>query len=282
MHIGFVGLGKMGSVMAPHLATAQYQVTGFDLNTAIDVSAPVSKAACLAELGDCDVIITMLPEGDVVLKAVDELLSAGCKALFIDMSSCHPEIANVMQTRLSKKGLDFIDAPVSGGVARARTAELMIMTGGDKDIFQKAEPILSMMGTALHVGPAGAGYAMKALNNYVSAAGLVTSFQALATAQNFGIQPEQFQKVINASTGRNNTTEVKIDKFVLTQAFNSGFALALMAKDVSIASDIIEQNSFDVPVTRALSSYLFNALEDLGAEADHTEIFKHVTHDKSH
>ena len=105
---------------------------------------------------------------------------------------------------------------------------------------------------------------MKALNNYVSAAGLVSSFQALATAQKFGITPHAFQQIINASTGRNNTTEVKIDKFVIPKTYDSGFALNLMAKDVAIASDIITQNGFTLPLNQPLADYLKQALIQLG------------------
>jgi len=132
------------------------------------------------------------------------------------------------------------------------------------------------MGKPVHIGPVGAGYAMKALNNYVSAAGLVTSFQALATAQKFGITPKNFQTIINASTGRNNTTEVKIDKFVLTRAFDSGFALNLMAKDVAIASDIVAEKGYMLPLTEDLANYLEEALGALGDDPDHTEIYRHL------
>ncbi len=277
MNIGFIGLGKMGSVMAPLLTRTQNRVAGFDLNYSLPPDSPVKRAGKLEELAGCDVIITMLPEGSAVLQVISDLLAAGAGGLFIDLSSCHPETGQQAAEMLAPHGNDFIDAPVSGGVARARTGELMIMAGGSEEGFERAAPLLGNMGRAVHVGPCGAGYAMKSLNNYVSAAGLVASFQALATARGFGIAPQTFQTVINASTGRNNTTEVKIDRFVINEAFNSGFALALMAKDVSIASDIIKKQGFDAPVTPALSAYLFDALDALGQSADHTEIYRHLS-----
>jgi len=276
MKIGFIGLGKMGSVMAPRLANLATELRGFDLNWQLPADSPIKPAHSIETLADCEIIFTMVPDGTAVTKIIETLLSAGTNALLVDMSSCHPNTSIRLASLLSKTGHSMLDAPVSGGVAKARTGELMIMTGGDDADFQRAAPFLKAMGDPVHIGPAGAGYAMKALNNYVSAAGLVTSFQALATAKTFGIAPSDFQKVINASTGRNNTTEVKIDKFVLTETYNSGFALHLMAKDVSIASDIIAQNGFALPLTDDLSEYLTNACQQLGGDPDHTEIYRHL------
>jgi 3-hydroxyisobutyrate dehydrogenase len=242
----------------------------------LPADSPVQPAPSIAALADCEIIFTMVPDGSVVVKIIETLLDAGTDALLVDMSSCHPDTSGQLASLLAKTGQRVLDAPVSGGVAKARTGELMIMTGGDAADFERAAPFLAAMGKPVHIGPAGAGYAMKALNNYVSAAGLVTSFQALATAKKFGIAPDDFQKVINASTGRNNTTEVKIDKFVLTEAYNSGFALNLMAKDVSIASDIITQNGFTLPLTGDLADYLKEACQQLGDDPDHTEIYRHL------
>jgi 3-hydroxyisobutyrate dehydrogenase len=276
MKTGFIGLGKMGSVMAPRLAEQATRLRGFDPNWHLPADSPVQPAPSIAALADCEIIFTMVPDGSVVVKIIETLLDAGTDALLVDMSSCHPDTSGQLASLLAKTGQRVLDAPVSGGVAKARTGELMIMTGGDAADFERAAPILAAMGKPVHIGPAGAGYAMKALNNYVSAAGLVTSFQALATAKKFGIAPGDFQKVINASTGRNNTTEVKIDKFVLTEAYNSGFALNLMAKDVSIASDIITQNGFTLPLTGDLADYLKEACQQLGDDPDHTEIYRHL------
>jgi len=277
MKVGFVGLGKMGSVMAPHLADDSTMVLGFDVNWQMPQDSPVQQANDIAELADCAVIFTMLPDGNVVLKAVNQLIDAGSEALIVDMSSCHPDTASAMHDLLAARKIPYLDAPVSGGVAKAQSANLTIMVGGDAANYSKAERLLAKMGRPVHIGPNGAGYAMKALNNYVSAAGLVSSFQALATATSYGIAPEDFQAVINGSTGRNNTTEVKIDKFVLTQAYNSGFALNLMAKDVGIAGDIITKSGFDVPFTHLLADYLNEALGRLQGDPDHTEIYRDIT-----
>ena len=134
------------------------------------------------------------------------------------MSSCHPQDSLSLADDITAEGSCFIDAPVSGGVAKATSAELMIMAGGSDEAFAAAQPLLALMGTPTLLGPAGCGHAMKALNNYVSAAGLIASFEALATARDLGIAPDRFLEVINRSTGRNNTTEAKIARYVGSEA----------------------------------------------------------------
>jgi 3-hydroxyisobutyrate dehydrogenase len=130
------------------------------------------------------------------------------------------------------------------------------------------------MGKVQFAGPLGSGHAIKALNNYVSAAGLIASFEALATARSFGIDPKNFLKIINGATGKNNTTEVKLDKFVISEKFNSGFALDLMVKDVSIADSLIKDLSADKPLSENVSNYLSKSLAELGKNSDHTEVYK--------
>ena len=277
VHIGFVGLGQMGAAMSPHLAAGGYRVTGHDLNPPAQLAVGVAFVAEPNALRDCDVIITMLPDGDVVSRVVLDLVEKGCRALIIDMSSSHPDGSRDLAATLAATGLGYIDAPVSGGVSRAMAGDLMIMAGGAVDIIARAMPILSCMGRVSHLGEAGCGHAMKALNNYVSAAGLIASFQAVATARDFGIAPDRFLDVINHATGRNNTTEVKIDRFVLTDAFNSGFALALMEKDVTIAADLMRAAGHDGPVSAAVLDDLRSGLAMLGTKADHTELFRYLT-----
>ena len=277
--IGFVGLGRMGRAMAPHLAGEGRQVTGHDLVRPDSLPANVGFSARLEDLAASDLIITMLPDGATVRGVVDRLLDEGCAAAVIDMSSSHPDDSRTLAARLAERGLSFVDAPVSGGVSRAVSAELMIMAGGTDEAVAAAMPVLACLGRPVHLGPAGCGHAMKALNNYVSAAGLIAAFEALATARAAGIAPGRFLEVINAATGRNNTTEVKIDRFVLDESYASGFALALMEKDVSIAASLMAAATRQGPLAGAVLAQLRDGLDRLGADADHTEIYRTVTRD---
>ena len=274
--IGFVGLGAMGSVMAPLPTHAGFSVIGFDKALQRSNIANVDDAFTLADLAACDSVITMLPDGTEVRAVATKLAKNGFRGLIIDMSSSHPEDTARLGKILATQGIRLIDAPVSGGVKKAEAGTLMVMAGGTADDIAAAMSLLVCFGTIQHVGPLGAGHAIKALNNYVSAAGLLASMQALATAETFGITAEKFTSVINGSTGRNNTTEVKMMPFIASRRYDSGFYLRLMTKDVRIASELITNAGFEAPITSALTNYLATAQETLGLDADHTKLYEMV------
>ena len=273
-NVGFIGLGAMGSVMAPLIVNAGYHVFGYDIHTKIDQSSGIKQVSNIRDLSNLDVIIFMLPDGKIVADVTDELLQNNIKSILIDMSSSDPRDTKMLGKKLKIKDIKLLDAPVSGGVSRAKNGELMIMAGGNEDHIECVQELLSVMGKVQYAGPLGSGHAIKALNNYVSAAGLIASFEALATAKSFGIDPDNFLKIINGATGKNNTTEVKLDKFVISEKFNSGFALDLMVKDVSIADSLIKDLSADKPLSENVSNYLSKSLAELGKNSDHTEVYK--------
>jgi 3-hydroxyisobutyrate dehydrogenase len=279
--IGFVGLGAMGSVMAPLPVKAGFTVTGFDPAAHLDDSFGVATAANLHDLASCNAVVLMLPDGTAVTRVATSLAQAGFAGLLIDMSSSQPDGTIALGKQLDESGIRLIDAPVSGGRKKAALGTLMVMAGGSAADLKAADTLLACFGKVVHVGPLAAGHAMKALNNYVSAAGLLASIKALATAESFGIAPETFTKVINGSTGRNNTTEVKLEPFIISRRYDSGFFLRLMAKDVRIASDLIKNAGFDAPITAALNEYLENAVDHLGEDADHTSLYEMVNPAKS-
>ena len=277
MHqIGFVGLGAMGSVMAPLPVAAGFSVIAFDTASQLPDLPDITMASALTDLATCDAIITMLPDGTVVTAVTKQIAAAGFCGLIIDMSSSHPDSTIQLGSELAAYGIRLIDAPVSGGVKKAAAGSLMVMAGGSAEDIAAATTLISCFGSLQHVGPLAAGHAMKALNNYVSASGLLASMQALATAESFGISADKFTSVINGSTGRNNTTEVKMMPFIASRRYDSGFFLRLMAKDVAIASELINNAGFDAPITPALNRYLAAALDELGQDADHTGLYEMV------
>jgi 3-hydroxyisobutyrate dehydrogenase len=223
-----------------------------------------------------DALITMLPDGDAVREAVLEALPALPQgAIVIDMSSADPASTRALAPALRSKGIEILDAPVSGAVAKAKDGTLAIMVGGDREVFEKSTPVLRALGKELfHVGPLGAGHAVKALNNYLGAAGTLAGFEALLVAQAFGLDARAMLEAINASTGRNSTTERKIPQQVLTGAFASGFKLALMAKDVGIAAGLARDLGVEAPYLKETLRLWRAAQKRLHAQADHTEIFR--------
>jgi len=269
--IAFIGLGVMGRLMAANLEAAGFAVQSFDLN-----GKGNRKSARDAARG-ADALITMLPDGDAVQEAVlDALPALKPGAVVVDMSSSDPVGTRALGHALSKNKILMVDAPVSGAKFKAKVATLAIMCGGEKEAFAKVLPVLQKLGNQIfHVGPLGAGHAVKALNNYLGAAGTLAGFEALLIAQAFGLDPAPMLDAINASTGRNSTTARKIPQDVLTGAFASGFKLALMTKDVGIAAELARGLKLKTPFLKETLKHWKAAQKKLPREADHTEIYKY-------
>lgn len=287
MKIGFIGLGMMGYPMAHLLAQAGHALAVADLNPAassrfVAEHAGAVQAAAPADFSGADIVITMLPDSNAVEATV---LGADGKpgvasamkrgAVLIDMSSSEPMRSRRLAATLAEKGIDYLDAPVSGGVKRAVDGTLAIMVGGEPAVAERCDAVLRAIGKSItRVGPAGAGHAMKALNNYVSAAGLVAAAEALHVGQAFGLDPQLMVDVMNNSTGKNNTTENKARQFMLSNAFNSGFSLSLMAKDLGIAMGLGKSVSQPMPLGDEVLQMWRDANESLGKGADHTEMYR--------
>jgi 3-hydroxyisobutyrate dehydrogenase len=261
----------MGEPMAANLAREGFAVQSYDLKGNGNCTS-LREAVSGAEA-----VITMLPDGDAVREAVLEALPALAPGtVVIDMSSSDPLGTRALGPALSAKGIAFVDAPVSGAVVGARDATLAIMVGGEESLFRRVKPVLEALGKSIfHVGPLGAGHAVKALNNYLGAAGTLAGFEALLIARAFGLSPEPMLQAINASTGRNSTTERKIARDVLTGAYASGFKLALMTKDVGIAAALAEDLNVEAPFLKETLRTWREARKSLAKDADHSEIYKY-------
>jgi 3-hydroxyisobutyrate dehydrogenase len=262
----------MGGPMSAHLAAAGYALRTFDR------AGHGNRPSVRAAVQDADVLVTMLPDGAVVREVVLEAMpSLREGALVIDMSSADPAGSRALGRALAAHGIAMIDAPVSGAIAKAKDATLAIMVGGTAVDVERARPILRKMGTDIfHCGPLGAGHAVKALNNYLGAAGTLAGFEALLIAKAFGLDPKPMLEAINASTGKNSTTERKIPLQILTGAFASGFKLALMAKDVGIAANLAKDLGVPTPYLRETMRLWRDAQRSLPAQADHTEIYRYL------
>lgn len=287
--VGFVGIGAMGTPMAGHLARAGYPLVVYDLDAgrtkAFAAAHPCRVATSLEEVGRAsDIVITMLPDGHAVRRVLcgrndsfRDCVSAGLKqgAIVMDMSSSSPVGTRELAALLDARSIRLMDAPVSGGVKRAVSAELAIMAGGDGGLLEACRPLLEKMGKQIfHAGPLGAGHAIKALNNYVSAAGLVAACEAAIAAQRFGIDSNVLVDILNASSGMNNTTLNKMKQFMLSGAYNAGFSTGLMAKDLRMALEIAKATGTPAPLAAPCVT-LWDAMErSLGAKSDHTEMLR--------
>lgn len=282
----FVGLGVMGTPMATRLADAGHDLVVYDVDrdrvaevAAATGAAPATDPSSAA--GDADVVLLMLPNSEIVEQV---LLTDGVLAALrpgsavLDMSSSRPASTVELARRAAADGVAFVDAPVSGGRPRAVTGELAIMAGGEAEHVERVRPLLSCMGSSVvHTGPAGSGHAMKALNNLLSAIGLLGAAEVITTGARFGLDPRVMLDVLNSSTGRNHATEVKFARYVLSGAYDAGFALRLMVKDVRTALELAEQSGVAVPLATTAVRTAAKAMAELDdPAADHTELAKWV------
>jgi 3-hydroxyisobutyrate dehydrogenase len=290
--IGFIGVGNMGRRMARLLVEAGYTLQLADKNPAA-VKEFVGKhggtaASSLPALArSADAVITMLPDGKAVREVVlgeDGILSAlPAGSIVIDMSSSSPVSTRELGGVLAERGIHLLDAPVSGGVKRAEDGSLSTMVGGDAAVITRARPLLETMAKQIFLtGPLGSGHAMKALNNLVSAAGLWMASEALLVGKQFGLAPENMVDILNASTGRNNTTENKCKQQILSRAFASGFSLGLMAKDLRTAQELAAATGVFAPFTQHCTELWNEAASSLGEAADHTAVVRVLEQKSGH
>lgn len=287
--IGFIGLGMMGAPMVQCLVNAGFQLYIDDADAArADTLAAQTGSERLtrANAAALDVLITMLPNSAIVEQV---LLGDGANgfaaalpkgAVVIDMSSSEPERSRKLGAALEERGLDYLDAPVSGGVEKAKEGTLAILVGGRADTLARCRPVLAAMGNGiLHIGGAGSGHAAKALNNYVSAAGLAATVEALHVARRFGIDPHVMTDVLNASSGRSNTSENKVKPFMLSGTFASGFALQLMNKDVKIARALARSVGYPMTLGDTTTALWDEAAQRSTPATDHTEMYRLLDRD---
>jgi 3-hydroxyisobutyrate dehydrogenase len=283
VRVGLIGLGNMGAPMARQLlrpgARPEVRLAVHDVAeeprrelAAAGAAAPGSAAAVVR---DVSVLIVMLPSSDVVEAVLgDPEVRAALRpgTVVVDMSSSEPQRTRTLAADLADAGVSLVDAPVSGGVARARTGQLTIMAGGDPDVVEQVRPVLELMGTVTTTGPVGSGHAAKALNNLLSATHLLVTSEAMLAGQRFGLDPETMLAVFNSSSGRSGSTENKWPNFILTESYDSGFGLRLMLKDMRIAVGLADAVGIASPLGEEAVRVWSRAAEELPPAADHTEI----------
>ncbi|BCB89429.1 NAD(P)-dependent oxidoreductase [Phytohabitans suffuscus] len=277
--IGFVGLGNMGGPMAGRLVAAGHELCVFDVVPALRerFAGSAALAATVTGVSTADTVLLMLPDSAVVERVLlgDGLLDRlRPGTLLVDMSSSDPSRTKELAVTAAKRGVTMVDAPVSGGVAGARAGTLTIMVGGPAEAFERLRPLFDVLGgRVVHAGePVGAGHAIKALNNLMSAAHLMVTSEALLAGQAFGLDPRVMLDIVNASSGRSGSTETKWPKFVLPGTYDSGFGVRLMVKDMGIALGLQEATGTPSEVSAAALASWAAAAEALAPDADHTEV----------
>ncbi len=281
--IGVIGLGQMGRGMALSLRRRGFDVMGYD-------PAPAARAASAAggiEIVDgpsvlwraCGAVVLSLPTPEVVeavlLGPDGPLHGTGAGLLIVDTSTSDPAVTRRIAAALTPAGIDLIDAPVSGGPKGAHAATLTMVIGGSERAVARAEPVLAgLSATRVHVGEIGAGHVTKLANNLLCAAHLIIAAETMRMARDAGVDPGRLLAGINAGSGRSGVTQVNIPTWVLNGAFDSGFTMKLMRKDVRLAEGLIGALGLDLPLSGEAARLWRDSADAIPDDADFNAIVK--------
>jgi len=286
LRIAFLGLGAIGTPMARHLAASPFELTVWNRTAeksrafGAEFAARVADTPAEAARG-ADVVITCLPssvEVESVLAGEHGLL-VGLErgAVFVDCTSGDPAASRRIAEQVKKRGVEFLDAPVSGGVSGAEQARLTVMAGGDAAVLERVRPVLTVFGEKIvHCGVVGTGHALKSVNNGLLALHIWSTAEALATLARVGVSPDVALDTINASSGRSNASMNLFPERVLTGRFPRTFRLALLDKDSRIAAGVAREAGVDARLLALAAELFASAHDELGEEADHVEAVRLV------
>jgi 3-hydroxyisobutyrate dehydrogenase len=282
----FLGLGAIGTPMARHLAAGPFDLVVWNRTASRAVAFAAAHAVRLAgspadAARERSVVVTCLPSSREVAALLDGpeglLASLAPGATLVDCTSGDPATSRRIAGRLAAQGVQFVDAPVSGGVSGAEAGTLTVMCGGEAADVERVRPVLEAFGRrVVHAGPVGAGHALKAVNNALLALHIWGAAEGLAALAKSGVAPELALEVINASSGRANATEHLFPARVLTGAFPRTFRAALLDKDVGIAAELARAADVPSPLLQLTAELWRLAHRELGEEADHVEAVRVV------
>lgn len=284
--VAFIGLGAIGMPMAQHLAKPPFDLTVWNRDGDKAAEFARSSGSSAASTPDdavraAEVVITCLPssrEVREVLERPDGLLaSMPSGSVLIDCTSGDPAESRDFAETLAERGIAFMDAPVSGGVVGARAGTLTVMCGGEPDVLERARPVLEAFGRKIVLcGPVGCGHAVKAVSNALLAVHVWSLAEALAALTRLGVNAAVALDVINASAGWSNASQNLFPERVLTRAFPRTFRLALLDKDIGIATKLASEAEVPIPLIELAARLIHEARLELGEEADHVEAAKVV------
>lgn len=280
--LGFVGLGRMGGPMSGRLIERGFKVVGFDLNPdAVRAAGDkgVEIAASPQEVGaKADLVFVSLPTPEIVFNVVaggDGIATGGKVKTIVDVSTTGPSVAKKTAAALAEKEIDWIDCPISGGIAGAVNGTLAVMVSGPKDAYDGAEDILTTFGKLFYVGDKpGLAQVAKLANNLLAAAAMVVSSEAMVMGVKAGIDPKVLLDIINAGSGRNSATQDKFPRSVLPGTFDFGFATGLSYKDVRLCIDEAEAMGVPMISGAVVREILAATNAKYGPTSDFTSIVK--------
>jgi 3-hydroxyisobutyrate dehydrogenase len=279
--VGVVGLGNMGRGMALSLLRAGHEVLGTDRSETARAALASQGVAVFDTLAPicarADLLVLSLPTAEIVEAVVagenGVIAHARPGLRVVDTSTSKPETTRRLAAALAARGMAMVDAPVSGGPKGAITATMTMVIGGADDDVAAVEPILAdMSAKRVHVGAVGAGHVCKLINNLLCAAHLLTAAEAMRIAREAEVDPARLLEGLNAGSGRSGVTMVNLPSWILNGAFDSGFTMALMRKDVRLAEQLIAALALDLPMARETARIWAESAAAIGDGEDFNRI----------
>jgi len=279
-HVGFIGLGNMGTPMASRLIDAGYQLTVYDVRresvNALAAKGAAAAASPAAVACAVDTVLLSLPDPtivrDVAIGAGGVIAGTQVKTV-LDLSTTGTTAAREIAAALAARGITAVDAPVSGGVAGAMKGTLAVMVACPKTLYAELEPMLRHIGKVFFIGERpGMGQTMKLANNLLSATATAATAEAIVFGVKAGLDPAVMCDVINAGSGRNTASQDKFPNQVLTRRFSQGFATGLMYKDVRLCLEEAQAAGVPMTVSAGVRALWARANDELGAGSDMTAI----------
>lgn len=274
MELGYIGLGAMGGALARRLMLS-HKMRVYDLRPEVveeftkDGAIPAQSPAALAR--ECDVVMLCLPRSADVREAIfgpggiAEGLSEG--KVIVDQTSGDPDETRAMAAELAERGITLVDAPVSGGPAGATAGTIAVIAAGPKDVFERVKPVYeSISPNVFYCGDTGNGHVIKTVNNTIAACNRIAAFEAAAVGRKYGLSLDVMTEVINKSSGRNSTTENAFPKMIAGEP-TSDFGLALMLKDVTLATSLGTKSGVPMLVSNLVRGMLQGYLNESGPDA---------------
>lgn len=287
MNIGFIGLGIMGKPMAKNVLKAGYDVVISSSNSNTNEEMAALGVEVVDSIGDVaatsDVIILMLPNSPEVKEVIngeDGIVKRGQQGTtIIDMSSIAPNASKEMYRILQDVGMNYLDAPVSGGEPKAIDGTFSVMVGGDKEVYEACLPIIqSMAGSVTRVGDVGAGNSTKLVNQIIVALNIASISEGFILAEKMGVNPELVYHAIRGGLAGSAILDAKVP-MILDGNFEPGFKMNLHLKDLNNVKDTLEDIDLNLPLTHSITNLLESLVEQGDGEQDHSGIIKHYERD---
>ena len=283
--VGFIGIGNIGTPMARNVLKGGHPLVIYDVRPG-QMAPLVAEGAEAAEsprdvASRCNTILLSLPNSPIVEEVTlgKDGIAEGAQpgTIVVDLTSGNPPHSASICERLKERGILFIDAGVSGGMPGAEAGTLGIMIGGDAQVFEEVRPILDKIGSNLyHMGPIGAGHMTKSLNNFVSAATLAATLEAVSVSTKAGLDPEKVVAAINASSGRNRNSEERIPRHVLTgdYSYRGGMAIELLVKDLATACGVGKDQGVPMFIANNIHQILMKIADEIGHQTTNIAMAK--------